>query len=303
MMGTNFLSEQPNNDNSYPFDFNVHKEYIEKLSYFVPEGIENNEIVDVIKRLLPDTLAEAARILNCNYTQMQTWKPGHQIEVSFGQSKVSLSTSEWIKINENVLSKLGGKGVTRIYDYMTSDYFDIDSYLSLTFTTLDHIRDFENFAKSDYHIQIDMSQVASKENFNAVTIMASILSAAMVIFSIVCIIMFMVNMLQSYFQKVKRNIGTFKAFGMNGRELIWVYVLILVMIVFASVVLALLITWSIQGLLPILGIQKDGFNYLSLWNTTTYVATIVIFVSTIFTVIIVMTRLLSQTPGDLIYDR
>ena len=55
--------------------------------------------------------------------------------------------------------------------------------------------------------------------------MAAILSAAMVIFSIVCIIMFLVNMLQSYFQKVKRNIGTFKAFGMNAAELIYVYVI------------------------------------------------------------------------------
>ena len=148
-----------------------------------------------------------------------------------------------------------------------------------------------------------MEQVNSKENFNAVTVMASILSAAMVIFSIVCIIMFMVNMLQSYFQKVKRNIGTFKAFGMNGNELIQVYVLILVMIVCSGVVLALLITWGIQGLLPIIGIEKDGFSYLSLWNTTTYIATVVILTSTVFTVVFVMTRLLNQTPGDLIYDR
>ena len=115
--------------------------------------------------------------------------------------------------------------------------------------------------------------------------------------------MFMVNMLQSYFQKVKRIIGTFKAFGMNGAELIQVYVIILVAIVLASVILALLITWGIQGLLPIVGIDKEGFNYLSLWNTTTYIATAVIFVSTIITVIWVMTRMLSQTPGDLIYDR
>ena len=56
-------------------------------------------------------------------------------------------------------------------------------------------------------------------------------------------------------------------------------------------------------MLPIIGIEKDGFNYLSLWNTTTYMATLVIFISTIFTVIFVMARMLSQTPGDLIYDR
>ena len=113
----------------------------------------------------------------------------------------------------------------------------------------------------------------------------------------------MVNMLQNYFQKVKRNIGTFKAFGMNGRELISVYILLLIMIVFAAVIIALLLTWTLQVLLPLFGIEKDGFNYLSLWHSTTYVATIVIFLATVCTVVIVMTRLLSQTPGDLIYDR
>lgn len=130
-----------------------------------------------------------------------------------------------------------------------------------------------------------------------------ILSGAMVLFSIVCIIMFMVNMLQSYFQKVKRNIGTFKAFGMNGGELIIVYILLLIMIVFAAVVIALLLTWAIQGALSFCEIEKDGFNYLSLWHSTTYVATAVIFAATIFTVIFVMVRMLGQTPGDLIYDR
>ena len=190
----------------------------------------------------------------------------------------------------------------RKYDEYGSNHAERGSFLSVEFRSLKHIREFESFAKRN-GIQLEMEQVHSKENFNAVTVMAGILSAAMVIFSIVCIIMFMVNMLQSYFQKVKRNIGTFKAFGMNGTELIQVYVLILVMIVFASVVLALFITWCIQGLLPVMGVVKDGFNYLSLWNTTTYIATIVIFVCTVFTVIIVMTRLLSQTPGDLIYDR
>ena len=109
--------------------------------------------------------------------------------------------------------------------------------------------------------------------------------------------------LQPYFQKVKRNIGTFKAFGMNGRELVLVYVLLLIMMVVAAVVIALLLTWALQGVLPQMGIEKDGFNYLSLWRITTYVATIVIILATVCTVVLVMARMLSQTPGDLIYDR
>ena len=42
---------------------------------------------------------------------------------------------------------------------------------------------------------------------------------------------------------------------------------------------------------------------MSIWNNTTNIAMIVIIISTVFTVVLVMTRMLNQTPGDLIYDR
>ena len=149
-----------------------------------------------------------------------------------------------------------------------------------------------------------MSQVNSKENFNAVSVMANILSLAMIVFSIICIIMFIVNMLQSYFQKVKHNLGTFKAFGMGSDELIRVYVLILLAIVVSAVILALGVAWLIQLLLPIFGVLKDGeFNYLSLWSIKTLLSIIIVIVATVATVRVVMSKLLKQTPGDLIYDR
>ena len=149
-----------------------------------------------------------------------------------------------------------------------------------------------------------MSQVSSKENFNAVSVMANILSWAMIVFSMVCIIMFIVNMLQSYFQKVKRNMGTFKAFGISSAELINVYVLILLAIVVSAVLISLSVTWLIQLLLPVVGLLKDGqFNYLSLWNLKTVCSIAIVIIATVVTVRVVMSRLLRQTPGDLIYDR
>lgn len=116
--------------------------------------------------------------------------------------------------------------------------------------------------------------------------------------------MFIVNMLQSYFQKVKRNLGTFKAFGMGTNELIHVYVLILLAIIVSAIIIALAITWLLQIILPLFGVLKDGqFNYLSLWSVKTLICIVIVIVSTVLTVRIVMKRLLKQTPGDLIYDR
>ena len=262
-------------------------------------GKENFE--QFIKKIVPDSLQ--ATLLNANdyYSSVKSWKPGNIWKIEIGDERMPRKVFQ--DIANQIEEHFNIEDVRRVHKLVTEEHpSPRSSFLSVEFNSLNHIREFETFAKR-HGIQLEMEQVHSKENFNAVTVMAAILSGAMVIFSLVCIIMFLVNMLQSYFQKVKRNIGTFKAFGMNANELIHIYVLILVMIVCSAVVLALLITWCIQGLLPIVGVEKEGFNYLSLWNTTTYVATAIVVVSTIFTVSIVMSRMLSKTPGDLIYDR
>ena len=149
-----------------------------------------------------------------------------------------------------------------------------------------------------------MSQINAKENFNSVSIMANILSWAIIAFSIICIILFIVNLLQSYFQKVKKNLGTFKAFGISNKELIGIYMLIMMGTILASILVSIALIWSVQSVLPLAGLMKDGaFNYLSLWNSKTYYSIFVILAGSAVTVLLVMKRLLSATPGDLIYDR
>lgn len=306
MMSANFFYEQQhvNSDVTYPFDFKHHEsEYLHRLTFYVSEEVGKDSFESFIKKSVEDSLKARLQFFDVSddYRDLKSWKPGAIVKIDLGDERMPRGVFQTLA---NVIEEhFDAEEVRRVHKLeYGSNHAERGSFLSVEFKSLNHIREFETFAKRN-KIQLEMEQVHSKENFNAVTVMASILSAAMVIFSIICIIMFMVNMLQGYFQKVKRNIGTFKAFGMNGTELIQVYVLILVMIVCSSVALSLLITWGIQGLLPIIGVEKEGFNYLSLWNMTTYIATLVIFISTIFTVIFVMIRMLSQTPGDLIYDR
>lgn len=292
---THYYNNRTMGARTMPFDLCYHEEYQHELSFFVPEG-NQTFANDVRKEFngISDILQDESM------DDMRPWVKGRIERIYLAND--SLPREVYQKLAKDILNK--HKDVYRVYRFETTneECSEID-YLSLDFKSLGSIRDFEQIAKSEYGVQLDMAQVASKENFNAVTVMAAILSAAMVIFSLVCIIMFLVNMLQSYFQKVKRNIGTFKAFGMKTSELIYVYIIILILIVIAAVVMSLLITWGIQEVLPLLGINKDGFNYLSLWNNTTYVAAGVVLVSTILTVCMVMARMLKQTPGDLIYDR
>lgn len=306
MVSGNYLYSQLENVGSTdPFDFGSHKEmYLQQLVFYVAEDMKN-EFDEYVKTVVPDTYQSEVTINDDpgqDYNTMKTWKPGTLRKIDFGDAQTPIATyqatANAIERHFNDITK-----VCRIFCLDTKDATTGRSmFLSVEFNSLNHIAEFEAFAKRN-GIQLEMEQVHSKQNFDAVATMAGILSTAMVIFSIVCIIMFMVNMLQGYFQKVKRNIGTFKAFGMNGTELIQVYVMILILIVCASITMALLITWCIQELLPLMGIAKDGFNYLCLWNTTTNIATAVILISTVTTVVSVMIRMLSQTPGDLIYDR
>jgi ABC-type dipeptide/oligopeptide/nickel transport system permease component len=111
-------------------------------------------------------------------------------------------------------------------------------------------------------------------------------------------------MLDSYFQKVKRNLGTFKAFGMRTSELIKVYLVIMLRIVFTSVLWAMLLAIMIQLIMPFCGLQRDGgFDYLSLFCWEFWGSIVAVLAATIITVCVQMNRLLTQTPGDLIYDR
>ena len=303
VIGSFLYSQRENNVETLPFNFvQNEKEYLHSLRYFVADEVGEKLFQETINAVLPDSLRDCFNIYEDLETEnMRPWRSGSMRLVSFGNKRLSRKTYQ--DIANEIEKKFDTELVARVYKYnVLKRPYTKGTFISVEFKDQSHIRDFEQFAKG-YTVQLEMSKVASMENFNAVTVIARILSAAMVVFSIVCIIMFLVNMLQNYFQKVKRNLGTFKAFGMNTRELTLVYIIILISIVFVAVIMALMVTWAIQGLLPFVGIEKDGFNYLSLWNVTTYIASAVVLFSTILTVIIVMTRMLSQTPGDLIYDR
>lgn len=166
------------------------------------------------------------------------------------------------------------------------------------------IRDFESYVRDTFKVRIEMSQINAKENFNAVSAMGNILSWVIIVFAIVCIVLFIVNLLQSYFQKVKRNLGTFKAFGISDKALISVYVIILTAIMLVAIIVSITVTWLAEGCLHLCGVLKDGvFDYLSLWSIKTGCSIIIIIFASTYTVYFVMSRLLKSTPGDLIYDR
>jgi hypothetical protein len=74
--------------------------------------------------------------------------------------------------------------------------------------------------------------------------------------------------------------------------------------ILVATVTAFTLTSLLEMLFPLLGILKEGqYNYLLLWKSNTFISIFVIVAASVFTVYLVMKRLLKATPGDLIYDR
>ena len=304
IISTQYFYVQDNNDNTYPFSL-ANVNYASSLHYFIPSEMDLDNTAEILGNVAREISSVECETDTYSFykPELQSYKEGNYL--SLIGSYESLHPLEVQAIDSVFTRKYEGTGITRVYDYDFSDYsISEKSYLSVYFNSLDSVKVFETFVKDEFNVKIDMSQINAKDNFNAVSIMANILSWAIVIFAIVCIILFVVNLFKSYFQKVKRNLGTFKAFGMSNMELINVYMLIMAATIIVAIAAALLITFAIQESLLLFGVMKDGvYSYLSLASIKTLLAVLIIVGASVFTVYEVMSKLLKATPGDLIYDR
>lgn len=297
-----FFLEQDFNDYSNPF-FMTNPEYASSLHYYVPDDIDMDEFEGNVEELAGnDGISLQADRMSFYVPQIVPFKKGSFISF-FPADSVGCAALQ--HLNDEILEEYPGSDLTQVFDFEFSDsYISQISFISVHFKDLDMIKEFETYVKDQFYIEIEMSQINAKDNFNSVSVMANILSWAIVVFSILCIILFIVNLLQSYFQKVKKNLGTFKAFGISNAELIRVYVLIMSATIVAAVIISFVSVYFVQVILPLFGVLKDGsFNYLSVWNMKTLYAVIIILICSVATVYRLMNRLLSATPGDLIYDR
>lgn len=278
--------------------------YHSSFYYYVPSNVDAVAVADKLEQLVKQSTDDYYLNAAAKLPRMATCRDGVFVKLIFNNEE-NVNFMDNKQINETMLAEFGRDGVERVYFYDDNIPNDVtDDFISIYFADLNEIRPFAEYVKEQYKIVIEMSQVTAKENFNEVSIMANFLSWTMIVFAIICILLFIINLLQSYFQKVKRNLGTFKAFGLSNYELITIYVLIMIATIFAAVVISLLVTLFIQELLPLLGIVKDGsFGYLSLGSSKTFYSVLIIIVASVYTVYEVMHNLLKATPGDLIYDR
>lgn len=305
IIGSHFWYVQSTDNITYPYFINDEKYFARDQLYYYVENGNDSAFVKAVNELSNQS-SRRLSVIKCEVPleSLKPWKEGVFYQVMYGGA--STPAQERAEFDRKIQDAVKDNGVTRVFKYDYAQEYENNNYLfySVNFSDLKSIIEFEKYVKENYKIQLEISQVTSKQNFRIVSMIANVLTIVMIVFAIFCIVMYIINMLQNYFQKVKRNLGTFKAFGMESSSLIRVYVITLLVIVLVAILAAFVITGIASLALRLFGAAwDDGYPLIVAFNIYSMASVIVIIVSVVSTVFIVLRRLLSQTPGDLIYDR
>lgn len=301
IVASKYFYEQQQSINR-PFNLN-NQSYASKLIYLVKDA----EVAENLNTFLFETVNEGIDVHMYGYLPYYL---SHRLDSNFitiEGAYEELSYDYVNQLDQMVREQFANEKLARVYDFDFSfSTPSRGSFASVQFNSegLRTIRSFSDFLNNEFHIDIEMAQIQSKENFSAVSVTATVLTWTIVFFALISVVLFIVNLLRTYFQRVKRNMGTFKAFGMSNRELIHIYMLILTSIVVGAMIIALFSIVMLQLLLLLCKCTyADGNPLFMIGNLNTIVAVIVIIISSICTVYLVMKKQLAATPGDLIYDR
>lgn len=306
-------------DNSSAFDISTKNATLE--IFFKEATLEN---ANKFKRLLEKCLGENKVFANL-YSPLVSqnadtlgYTAGYNFRVSFESSLENSSSTDSLErmLRKYVASSLDTTLVQRMYSYdpyqsnATPTYDEISVY----FKTLDHVRDFSTYLKKEFNsknerekIEVDITKVKEKENFNFLSNVTRTISLLLVIFSTLSVCLFIFNLLRSHLSKVKMNIGTFKAIGLKDSEARNIYYKIIFYFIlsscFVGLVLASVVGYAGNKFLVISLTVEQDISYFSIFNLNTLITLLIILVSSFVISKVTIEKILNKTPGDLIYNR
>lgn len=180
-------------------------------------------------------------------------------------------------------------------------------YIAINFNDLSKVDAFAKKFTEDADIKLEMSKIEQMKNYNFVSKLTGIMSIILIGFSVVMINIFLSNILSTHLNNIKKNIGTFKAFGIDIKR---IYIGMMYIFVLMPMILSLLLAalagymrmvYHIINLLSPFAIEKD--LYFDLFNSYTLISVFVLMIVNYYSFSVIINRIFKQTPGDLIYDR
>lgn len=256
------------------------------------------------------------------------FKAGYTFQIEFDSSVADLEELNGLigRIRKNAKDRFDTGSIIRFLDYtglkeqLTKPKFDD---LSVYFEKLNNISAFRDYLrekadvkKNANTIELDDAKVKEKENYLFLSNVTYIISTLLVIFSTLAVCLFIFNLLKSHLSKVKMNIGTFKAIGLTDKESQAIYFKIIIIFIATSVAVSFVVA-AILGNIVNLALsthngQDEKISYFkllefkdteSIINYITFFTITIIFLSTVFMSRQTIKKILSKTPGDLIYNR
>jgi len=180
---------------------------------------------------------------------------------------------------------------------------------AFNFKDLVEVRNFYDFMKEKFGVSIEMAQIESKENFAFVSTLTLTNSFVILALSLITIIIYLINLLSTHLNSIKKNLGTYKAFGLSNAKLNSIYVKIVFSILCIGTVVSFLIILIIAKLrlidrllITFAGID-DSIKSISIFNSWNLVSVVVLIGLSIFLTYKTINKILNKTPGDLIYNR
>lgn len=215
---------------------------------------------------------------------------------------------ELVSYYNNVFQSLDLKklDVVRLYPFVPiMNYYEVSvpSYYSIQMPKLDSIRAFQDALYENCGIKLDMTSIEAKENFRFVQRMGNILSYCIILISVIFICVFIYFLLNTHFQKIQRNLGTFKAFGVSNKTLDMIYMTLLLMMTITSFVMSIVLSWVVSLVTGLINKIEGLYSWLDVWVWQNLLLLVMAIVASVVVTKVVANKKLKHTPGDLIYDR
>ena len=244
--------------------------------------------------------------------------------------KIGIKPDTSYTIRKNIFAAISqDKEVRKInfiqyHDFYTSiSSFDssiLKSYdrMSVKLLNLGKLNILQEHLEKKFKLRLDMAQVQTRENYFFISNLTNIISLTLIVFSILSICLFISSLLKNHLERMKMNIGTFKAFGLDNKSLAQIYIAIIFIFIFSAMVIAILLAWvygnlgGVRFLFYLTGHQVEvNENYFELvkpWTEHSIIgwlafSIIFIFVTSYIVLKYITGKIFSKTPGDLIYDR
>ncbi len=274
---------------------------------------EAGVLADKLETALNDT-GDYSYVMAIVSSSNDTYKDGQLIQLSFSPrvSGYKAIGEIYNGILEYPFMQEYRNRVVRYHKYdphmvRTATYDNI----SVSFSSLSDIRDFSQWLTTLEHgLEMDIAQVEAKENYDFISSLTQIISFVLIIFSVYAAGLFLRSVLRMHLEKIKMNLGTFLAFGLQYETIRQIYLSISYRFVVTALLVALtssFVIGNIGGIRLVFWLFSTGLEqgetYFRQFNYLTIVSVVMILAYTYYIVNHALKNQLTKTPGDLIYER